>query len=176
MPITSSNGVVTYTAGQNMDRAQATDVHDSASFAICDAKDPLKQVQFSCSALTAGTPATLSIPASGTYTFPAAAGTLSAQNKVLQYAAPETGATVTIAAGTEVLVCKPAGALDELTIALPTTPADGTKVSAVSTQNVTTLTISDGAASTVGGPSALTANAGFSLIYRLADTTWYRCP
>lgn len=173
MPITSSNGVVTYTAGQNMDRAAATDVHDSASFAICDAKDPLKQVQFSCSSLTGGTPATLTFPASGTYTLPAA-GYLSGQAKALQYAAPATGANVTIAAGIERLVLNPAADIAELTITLPVAPADGTEVRVSSTQAVTTLTIADGDASTVGGPSAMTDNTFFSLIYRATGTTWYR--
>ena len=174
MPITKSGTTVTYTAGQNMDRAAATDVHDSSSFAICDANDPLKQVKVSCSGLTTNTTATISFPASGTYTFPAIAGTLGGQAKVLQYAAPETGATVTVAASTERLVLNPADDIAELTIALPTTPADGWEVRVSSTQAVTTLTITDGAASGVGYPTAMTDNSFFSLIYRETDTTWYR--
>lgn len=175
MPLTKSGDTVTYTAGANMDRAAATDVHDSSSFAVCDAKDPLKQVAFACSGLTTNTTATITAQASGTFTLPATGGTLSGQNKVLQYSAPLTGATVTIAAGTEHLVLNPAADIAELTVALPTTPADGTTVRVSSSQAVTTLTVTDGAASSVGAPTAMTDNSFWSMIYREADTTWYRC-
>jgi hypothetical protein len=56
MPISNNGGTVTYTEGRNMDRAQKTDVHDSASFSVCDATNPLKQIQFDASALSAGSP------------------------------------------------------------------------------------------------------------------------
>jgi hypothetical protein len=174
MPITITDGVVSESEATQLKRTLKTDVHPSSDFAICDAKQPLKQLQFSLSGMTDNTTATLSVPASGTYALPATAGTLGGQNKVLQYAAPETAANVTIAAGTEVLVLKPAGTLDELTITLPVTPLDGTTVTFVSSQIVTSLTVADGAASQVGGPTALSANVVVRMIYRLADTTWYR--
>lgn len=174
MPIVKTANVVTYSTGHDNDRTALTDVHPSDNFAVCDAKDPLKQVAFDCSGLTTNTTATISAPASGTYTLPPVAGTLSGAAQVLQYAAPATGATVTVAAATQSLVLNPAADISELTIALPTTPADGKLVRVSSAQAVTTLTITDGAASGVGYPTAMTDNSFFALIYREADTTWYR--
>lgn len=175
MPISKSGSTINETEAAQLKRSLSTDVHPTDDFAICDAKDPLKQIQFACSGLTTNTTATITAQASGTFTLPAAGGTLSGQNKVLQYAAPTTGATVVVAAGTEHLVLNPAGDIAELTITLPTTPADGTIVRVSTTQAVTdALTIDDGAASTVGAPATLTDNSFFALIYRATGTTWYR--
>ncbi len=176
MPITKSGSTLVYTAGQNMDRAAATDVHDAGSFAVCDSLDPLKQVKFDSSALTTNTAATITAQASGTFTLPATGGTLRGQNAVLQYSAPATGASITVAVGTEHLIVNPAADIADLTIVLPVNPADGTVVRVTTIQAVTNaLTIDDGAASTVGAPATLVDNGSFALIYRATGTTWYRC-
>jgi len=71
MPISKVGNVVTYTAGANMDRAAATDVHDASSFAVCDANDPLKQIKFDASGLTTNTSVTHKVTSSsiGLYTY-----------------------------------------------------------------------------------------------------------
>lgn len=65
MPITKTANVVTYSTGHDNDRTTVTDVHPADNFAICDAKDPLKQIKFDCSALATNTSTTLTASANG---------------------------------------------------------------------------------------------------------------
>jgi len=65
MPITKSGDVVTYTQGHDNDRTVATDVHPSDNFAVCDAKDPLKQLKFDCSGLATDSSSTITASANG---------------------------------------------------------------------------------------------------------------
>lgn len=92
--------------------------------------------------------------------------------KSTQYETPATGATVTFAAGKEVMTINPAGAILALTIAFPATPADGETRSFNSTQAVTTLTLSGG--TFVGGLTSI-ALAGFATyVYSSGDSKWHR--
>lgn len=96
----------------------------------------------------------------------------------LQYVAPATGATVTVAATDRFVVIKPAGTIAELTVTLPTAAqsANGDQITVNCTQIVTTLTVAAGAgASVANAPVAFAAGGFMSFVYRTADTTFYRC-
>lgn len=96
----------------------------------------------------------------------------------LQYAAPTTGQTVTVAATNRFVVIVPAGTLDELTVTLPTAAqsTNGDLITVNCTEIVTTLTVGAGAgASVANAPTAFAAGGFMSFVYRTADTTFYRC-
>ena len=89
---------------------------------------------------------------------------------------PTSGATVTIANkyGINKRLIAPAGTLATLTLALPTPPINGEILQLSFTQQITTLTVSNG---TIQGlPTAGTVAAGFggTWQYSLADTLWIR--
>lgn len=93
----------------------------------------------------------------------------------MQNSIPSAGNTITLLPGVEVYVAVPAGTLATLTIAFPSAPGDGTRVKCVSTQVVTTLTVSSqGSDSFVGAPAALAVNTAFEMTYLKSNTTWYR--
>jgi hypothetical protein len=95
--------------------------------------------------------------------------------KVTGTSIPTAGATIAIPIGTEVYVAVPAGTLATLTVSFPAAPVDGTLIKFISTQAVTSLTVSSqGSDSFVGAPSALSANVPFELIYLKSNTTWYK--
>jgi len=98
-------------------------------------------------------------------------------NKVTQYSAPVTGATVTIGTtGSIWLVLTPAGTIATLTLTLPlsTDVADKTELLVNSTNIVTTLTIAPNGATVVGGPTTIAANGFFRLRFDTVLQTWYR--
>jgi hypothetical protein len=99
---------------------------------------------------------------------------------VQQYATPSaTGFTVAITTGSSdiwLILTPLAGyAAGTLTLPLASTARDGQQVRVNCTQSVTTLTISaNGAASVIGAPTTLAANAFFTLAYDMISTNWYR--
>ncbi|VWD09242.1 gp48 [Burkholderia lata] len=96
-------------------------------------------------------------------------------DKAYAYSRPSSGATVTIASGTQTALIDPAATLAALTITLPSCSSsyDGSIARFSSTQAITALTL--GAASgTVAAPAtALAAGAGHGYLCRGANTTWY---
>lgn len=93
----------------------------------------------------------------------------------IQRAVPTTGQTVTIAnADVDIsLIIEPAGTLLALTVSMPSTPYDGQKVSLMSTQILTGLTLSGG--TLVGALTTIAAVNGFaSYVYSSSQSKWYR--
>jgi hypothetical protein len=66
------------------------------------------------------------------------------------------------------------GVTAAFTLTLPTTPADGYRVTFGSVGGITTLTIAGGSATVNGGPTTMAANAYFTLKYDVSTTSWYR--
>lgn len=98
-----------------------------------------------------------------------------------QYAAPLTGTTVAVAATTGSMVIDPAGTIAALTLTLPAASAlvDNQTLAISSSQTITSLTLTPGSGTTVSNsPTALTISTtaayGYKLIYRAANTKWYR--
>lgn len=105
----------------------------------------------------------------------------------IQYAEPLTTNSITVnakGAGTPAattttgtLVLKPAGTIAALTVVLPPASAlvDNQKLVITSTQIVTALTLTAGSGTSLGtAVTALAAGTPVGLVYRAADTTWYR--
>lgn len=97
-----------------------------------------------------------------------------------QYSAPSaTGFTVSITdSSTDIhLILTPTAGFATGTITLPLSSncLDGQRVLVNCTQAVTTLTIgANGATAVTGAPTALTANAFFTLKFDKPTSTWYR--
>lgn len=90
---------------------------------------------------------------------------------VTQYAAPTTGQTVTIAAGTEVLQIDPAGTIAALTVALPSAPVNGQRCIICCSQIITVLTITG----TIVGTLTSFAVGGFAQFsYSTTAAKWMR--
>ncbi|WP_213761911.1 hypothetical protein [Caballeronia sp. dw_19] len=91
------------------------------------------------------------------------------------YSTPTTGATVTLATGTETAVINPAGTLSALTVTLPSCQAgyDGSIARYSSSQQITALTVNATAGSVSNAPTTLAAGAGHANICRVANATWY---
>lgn len=88
---------------------------------------------------------------------------------------PTTGFSQTVANSCSTLLLKPAGTLATGTVKMPASPADGQLVNVISSQTVTTLTVSANTSqSIVNAPTTITATTPFTMIYDLASTTWYR--
>lgn len=91
--------------------------------------------------------------------------------KRVQYSAPLTGASVTIAANTDVLAVDPAGTIAALTIVLPTSPTDGQEVVIAASQIVIALTLTG----TIIGTLTALAVAGFArFTYSSSAAKWFR--
>ena len=107
---------------------------------------------------------------------------LTSAGSITQYAAPSaTGFSVTIApptaGGSVYLLLTPTAGFAAGTIVLPAPPADRQEVSVVTTQAITTLTVSGNGATVTGSPSTLAANATFKLRYNAAGAAgWYPAP
>ncbi len=177
MPITKVNSIILETAPVDADQFDRAGAMAASQYCFVDDNDHLKQLKVDLSGAATSTTATVAFAgaADATFTLPAASTTLSGIDKVLQYSAPATGATVTVSAATENLLLKPAGTIATLTVTLPVTPNAGHTVSLMSSQIVTALTVDPGAASIVGAAlTALTAGGFARYSYRVADTSWYR--
>lgn len=88
---------------------------------------------------------------------------------------PSTGFSQTIANNCTTLLLKPSGTLASGTVVMPAAPVDGQIARVLSSQTITTLTVSPNSGqSVVGAPSTVGPSAPFSMIYDLASTAWYR--
>lgn len=92
----------------------------------------------------------------------------------MQYAAPATGATVTVNPGTNFLVLEPAGTIATLTVNLPA-GADGQVLAISSTQIITAVTLAASGAETIAGTITTLAAANSFCRYIFRSTKWYRC-
>lgn len=165
MPISASTGAATAEKPLNTLDGQSTGCVHAGDFAIVDNDDVAKQIRFSTSAVTSGTPVVL--------TAPAASGSLAVSGvSAIQYSAPLTGASVAIASTTRNLIVNPAGTIAELTLTLPAA-SDGKIFTVSSSQIVTTLTLTpDGEDTIKNDVTALTAGQAFTLVAR--SGVWYR--
>ena len=91
-----------------------------------------------------------------------------------QYAVPLTGATVTVSAANTWLILSPAGTLAALTIALPAIRTAGQEVLIMSSQILTSLTVSGAGTTVVGAPTTLAANGFARMKYDGVLNAWYR--
>lgn len=98
------------------------------------------------------------------------------ESKTNQYAAPLTGTTVQVQNGSTWLILTPAGTLAALTLQMPvqSTVTDGQEVLVITTQTITTLTLTGNSAAIVGAPTTLAANGSFRLRYEPVLKTWYK--
>lgn len=97
------------------------------------------------------------------------------QNNV--YDAPTTGFTYNFdITNTFIsLVLNPSSTIANGTIILPDTPMDGQTIEVLTSQDITTLTVSPNTGQTIlNAPITLGANTGFSYRYVAAVTTWFR--
>lgn len=97
----------------------------------------------------------------------------------VQSAAPLTGASIVVSPGVGNLILTPAGTIATATITLPAAANlfNGQKLYIISSQTVTTLTLTAGSGTTVNGTNTtLTAAAPLSFIYNQAAATWIKIP
>ena len=95
------------------------------------------------------------------------------QSKVV--VTPTTGFTQTIANNCTTLLLTPSGMLASGTIVMPAAPVDGQIARVLSSQTITSLSVSPSSGqSIVDAPPTIGSSAPFSMIYDLASTTWYR--
>lgn len=88
---------------------------------------------------------------------------------------PLTGFSITIGAGIQSLVLNPSGTLAAGTIILPATPGDNWLVRVSTSQTISSLAVNGSGGDTVlNAPTTITAAAGFSYLYILSLTTWFR--
>jgi len=104
--------------------------------------------------------------------------TFTAGEFVVQYSAPvSTGFTVALLANTnnQWLILTPLGAYAAGTITFPllSSVADNQEILIISTQAVTTLTLSGNGASIVGAPTGISQNGAIRFKYNSLATTWY---
>jgi hypothetical protein len=95
------------------------------------------------------------------------------QSKVVTI--PTTGQSITFSNNVKTIILNPATTLAALTIVMPAAPIDGQEVRFSCSQIVSTLTVSPNAGqSLLNAPVAFVAGQGFSFIYNVSTTTWYR--
>jgi len=89
---------------------------------------------------------------------------------------PTTGATVTLATGTETALIVPAGTLAALTITLPgcTSGYNGSIARFSSTQIITALTVNATSGTVADAPTTLALGSGHGYLCRGSTTTWYQ--
>lgn len=91
-----------------------------------------------------------------------------------QYVAPTaTGFSVAVTAANTWLILNPTNAFAAGTIVLPSAVPDLSMVSIVTTQSITSLTVSASGASVVGAPTTASANTAFTLRYDAVTNSWY---
>jgi len=104
--------------------------------------------------------------------------TFTAGEFVVQYSAPvATGFSVSLLSNTDNqwLILTPLGAYAAGTITFPlsSSVADNQEILIISTQAVTTLTLSGNGASIVGAPTGISQNGAIRFKYNSLATTWY---
>lgn len=97
----------------------------------------------------------------------------------VQFETPVTGFSINVSStnGDIWLIMQPVGALAAGTIVLPanTSLIDGQEVLVTTTQQITSLTVSDGGAIAVyGAPGSMAAETSFRLRYYAAADSWYK--
>ena len=95
--------------------------------------------------------------------------------QTVSYSVPTTGATVTIPSfdGVELLVfLNPAGTLATLTVNMPSVVTDGQKVSIMSSQVLTLITMGGG--TILSAITTMGVNAFATYAYSATNTTWFR--
>lgn len=91
----------------------------------------------------------------------------------VQYSAPTTGSTVTVNSnGHSVLFINPAGTILALTITLPSSPADGDRITLGSSQVVTGLTMNGG--TIIGALTALAVATFATYCFSSSASSWFR--
>ena len=94
---------------------------------------------------------------------------------VQQYAAPSaTGFNVDVASADTWLILTPLAGYAAGTITLPAARSNGQRVQVNCTQSVSTLTVSGNGTTVTGAPTALAANAFFTLQYDATLNAWFR--
>ena len=96
--------------------------------------------------------------------------------KATEIVAPTTGFTHQIPNATGTCLLTPASGLAAGTVTLPVQALEGFEQHIVSTQTVTTLTVSPSSGQTISGPASLTLAAYSEIVYRFvaASSTWYK--
>jgi len=99
-------------------------------------------------------------------------------DKVTQYSAPVTGATVNVtdSQNSVWLILTPSAGLAALTLLLPlsTNTLDKQEVLVNCTQAITTLTVNGNGGTVIGAPTSMLANDFFRLRFDSVMSTWYR--
>ena len=91
------------------------------------------------------------------------------------YQTPTTGFSITIGNNISTVILDPAGTLATGTITMPAAPVNGQKVTVSSSQIITALTVNGNTGQTItNAPTSAAAGIGFTYIYRVTNTTWYR--
>lgn len=98
-----------------------------------------------------------------------------------QYLTPDTGFSVSVAPPTvgqnTRLLLMPAATLASGTVVLPggggIVPVDKQEVTVISTQIITTLTISAGTTTVTGAPTTIAANGHFKMFYDATNQSWF---
>lgn len=94
------------------------------------------------------------------------------QSKSVQ--TPITGFTITIGNAVSSLILTPAGTLATGTINMPAAPVDGHMMRVLSSQTVTSLTVSGNGKTLQAAPTTISANTSFAWMFDNASSTWYR--
>lgn len=99
-------------------------------------------------------------------------------NKITQYAAPLTGATLQVSdtQNSVWLILTPAGTLANLTLKLPlvSNVLDRTEILVNTTNAISAFSMDTNGATAYGGPTSLAANAFFRMRFDIIMQTWYR--
>ncbi|MCJ2019604.1 hypothetical protein MKK84_19560 [Methylobacterium sp. E-065] len=103
-----------------------------------------------------------------------AADTVPNLPQTLQTIVPVVGGSFNLD-GSAIAILLPLAALASSTLNLPANPVDGQVIRVTTMYTISTLTVSPGSGkSIVGAPSSITTTTPFGLVYRAANTTWYR--
>ena len=115
-----------------------------------------------------------SLNSSGVTVADAGVGQCVGASRVVAYAAPTTGFTITIPNAAAVEILDPAGTLAAGTLTMPAAPVNAQETCVSSSQTITSLTVQANAGqSIVAAPTSMAAG-GFCYIYNAATTTWFR--
>ena len=97
--------------------------------------------------------------------------------KTIQYLAPTATFNFQVLGNTDVVVWEPTGVIAQCNLVLPVYPLDNQTLTFSSTQTVTLLSISTAYAPSDNitlVPTTLAANTSFTIVYRAANTKWYK--
>ena len=84
---------------------------------------------------------------------------------------PTTGSTVTLTRSNDtVAILNPVGSLDALTIAMPSSPKDGDRVTLTANSAISAVSFTNG--TVTNGPASLSAGSSFAMVYSSTSGTW----